>query len=101
LSVGGYILGCINSGVLTTSKVVNTNRSKFVSIHATAVGNALFTFKIWDSANTTVTGKKEMLRMNLKGDAVNTECDMHGALALDGLYYEVTAGAGFVTINYA
>ena len=94
-------MGCINSGGLTVSKVVNTNRSKLVSVHATAVGDTLFTFSIWDSANTTTTGKTEMLRINLKGDAVNHECDMHGALALNGLYYEVTAGAGFVTVNYA
>ena len=94
-------MGCNTSGVLTANSVVISGRSTLVSVHATAVGNTLFTFKIWDSANTTVSGKKELLRMNLKGDAVNTECDMHRAIAAEGLYFQVTAGAGFVTINYA
>lgn len=39
--------------------------------------------------------------MNLKGDAVNAENDMHRAIAAEGLYFQITAGAGFVTINFA
>ena len=92
---------CNTSGVLTASSIVNTSRTKVVSIHATATGNALFTFKLWDSDNTTTSGKKEMVRLNLKGDAVNMEYDMHGAIAANGLYLEITTGSGFVTINYA
>jgi|TARA_R110000824_G_scaffold88957_4_gene218443 hypothetical protein len=94
-------VGCNTSGVLTANSIVSTSRSTLVSVHATAVGNALFTFKVWDSGNTTVSGKKEMLRMNLKGDAVNAENDMHRAIAAEGLYFQITAGAGFVTINFA
>jgi len=94
-------MGCNTSGVLTASSIVNTSRTKLVSIHATATGNALFTFKLWDSDNTTVSGKKEIVRVNLKGDAVNHEYDMHGAIASNGLYLQITTGSGFVTINYA
>ena len=94
-------MGCNTSGVLTTSSIVNTSRTKVVSIHASAIGDALFTFKLWDSDNTTVSGKKEIVRLNLKGDAVNMEYDMHGAIAANGLYMQITAGSGFVTINYA
>ena len=94
-------MGCNTSGVLTTSSIVNTSRTKVVSIHASAIGDALFTFKLWDSDNTTTSGKKEIVRLNLKGDAVNMEYDMHGAIAANGLYMQITAGSGFVTINYA
>ena len=97
------IVGVATSGVLTASTLVSSARCKLVSVHITSTTNALFTVKIWDSANSTISGKKEVLRLHLHagGTAHTIEQDMHGALLAQGCYVEFDAGAGSCTVNYA
>lgn len=94
---------CSTSGVISASKVISSARTKLVSIYATSTTNALFTVKIWDSANSTTTSKKEVARLNLHagGSAQTIEQDFHGAILAQGLYVEFSAGSGSVTVNYA
>ena len=94
---------CSTSGVLSASKVVSGDRTKLVSIYATSTTNALFTVKIWDSANSTTSGKKEVARLNLHagGSAQCIEYDFHGAILAQGLYVEFSSGSGSVSVNFA
>ncbi len=94
---------CSTSGVISASKVVSTARTKLVSIYVTSTTNALFTVKIWDSANSTTTSKKEVARLNLHagGTAQTVEYDFHGAILAQGLYVQFSTGSGSVTVNYA
>tara|TARA_A100001391_G_scaffold73075_2_gene46927 strand:- start:6453 stop:6752 length:300 start_codon:yes stop_codon:yes gene_type:complete len=94
---------CTTSGVISASKVVSSDRTKLISIYATSTSNALFTVKIWDSANSTTTSKKEVARLNLHagGTAQTIEYDFHGAILAQGLYVEFSTGSGSVTVNFA
>ena len=95
--------GCANSGVLADSTVVSPLRCKLISVHATSTTNALFTIKVWDSANSTISGKKEVLRLNLHagGSASSVEQDLHGTVLAQGCYVEFSSGEGYCTVNYA
>lgn len=93
-------MSCNSSGVLVASTVVYANRCHFVSIYATSTTNALFTLKVWDSDSSTISGKKEVVRLNLKGVAETLEYDMHRVLLTEGLYVEVAAGSGVFSLNY-
>ena len=97
------IQGVATSGVLTASTLVSDARCKLVSVHITSTTNALFTVKIWDSANSTIAGKKEVLRLHLHagGTADALEQDTHGAILAQGCYVEFDAGGGSCTVNYA
>jgi len=95
--------GCANSGVLSSSTVVTPVRCKLVSIHATSTSSSLFTIKVWDSANSTTSGKTEVLRLNLHagGSASSIEQDLHGTVLAQGCYVEFIAETGNCTVNYA
>jgi len=96
------VSGVANSGVLTASTVVSAARCKLVSVHIASTTNALFTVKIWDSVNSTISGKKEVLRLHLQAaNGGSLEQDMHGAILAQGCYVEFDAGAGSCTVNYA
>ena len=97
------IVGVANSGVLTASTLVSAARCKLVSVHIASTTNALFTVKIWDSANSTTSLKKEVLRLHLHagGTAGVIEQDLHGAILAQGCFVEFDAGAGNCTVNYA
>ena len=94
---------CNTSGVISASKVVSSARTRLISIYATSTTNALFTVKVWDSANSTTTSKKEVARLHLHagGTAETVEYDFHGAILAQGLYVEFDTGSGSVTVNYA
>ena len=95
--------GCNTSGVLSSSTLVSSDRCRLVSVHMTSTTNALFTIKIWDSANSTISGKKEVLRLHMHagGTAKAIEQDLHGAILAQGCYVEFDAGAGNFTVNFA
>ena len=97
------IVGVATSGVLSESTLVVSGKCKLVSVHITSTTNALFTVKIWDSANSTISGKKEVLRLHLHagGTAKAIEQDMHGALLGQGCFVEFDTGDGSCTVNYA
>jgi hypothetical protein len=91
---------CRSSGVLTADAVISAERCKLISIHAQLTGTAATTVKVFDSA--TEASGKELARMILQAptnaDAsiqTGTACmefDMHGVLAVNGLFLQITSG---------
>ena len=94
---------CNSSGVLSTSTVVVKHHAKIMSVHATSKANALFTVKIWDSDSASVSGKKEVARLELHagGTAQTIEQDLHGVLVANGIYAQIATGTGTVSVNFA
>mgnify|MGYP003116066469 CR=1 FL=1 len=86
-----------SSGVLTASKVIVANPCNLKSVHITAKANGPdeYILKIFDSKDSTLTGNTELCRFVFNGNvqAENVEADMHGVLAREGLYAQVTAPA--------
>jgi hypothetical protein len=86
-----------SSGVLTASTVIVTNPCNLKSVHITARANNAdeYILKIFDSKDSTLTGNTELCRFVFNGNmsAENVEADMHGVLAREGLYAQVTAPA--------
>jgi hypothetical protein len=94
---------CRSSGVLTASAIVSADRVKLVSIHATYTGTTgATTVKVFDNAS--AASGTELARMILRGpyigggeavpDSTNLEFDMHGVIALNGLYLSISTGTG-------
>ena len=94
---------CNSRGVLSSSTVVAKHHCKIMSVHATSTANALFTVKIWDSNNSTTSGKKEVARLQLHagGTAQTIEQDLHGVLVANGIYAQIATGTGTVSVNFA
>ena len=66
---------CRSSGVLTASSVISSERCKLISIHAMNTGaGAETTVKVFDNTA--------------------AEYDMHGVIASNGLYLEISTGTG-------
>lgn len=92
---------CRSSGVLTASAVVSVERCKLMSIHAQYTGTTgITTVKLFD--NTAASGK-ELVRIILQApnpadpalyNNSTFEFDMHGVIASNGLYLEISTGAG-------
>jgi len=84
-----------SSGVLTSSSVIVANPCCLKSVHITARGDGPdeYILKIFDSKDATLTGNTELCRFVFNGNtsAQNVEADMHGVLAREGLYAQVTA----------
>jgi len=80
---------CRSSGVNTASTIINAGRCKLVSIHATLTGVNPTTIKVFDNAS--AASGKELARIKL-GQTENLEFDMHGVLALNGLYLSISSG---------
>ena len=93
---------CNSTGVLSTSTVAIKHHAKIMSVHATSTANALMTVKIWDSDNSTTSGKKEVARIVLHagGTAQTIEQDLHGVLVANGIYVQIT-GTGTCSVNFA
>jgi len=92
--------GCRSSGVLSTTAVVSVDRAKIISVHLTAtIGHSdnVLMCSIYDSATATTSGKTELVRFALANGArtaletVMFEADMHGVIALEGIYCVITA----------
>ena len=80
---------CRSSGVQTASAVVNAGRCKLISVHAQLTGNAATTVKVFDNAS--AASGTELARLILAPDQT-IEFDMHGVLALNGLYLSISSG---------
>ena len=91
------VAGCRSSGVLTASTLVVTGQVKLISIHATEVAGNAAVIKVFD--NTAASGK-ELARLTLAGNQT-IEFDMHGVLAMTGLYFKEVSGAVAVSVEYA
>ena len=93
---------CRSSGVLTASAVVAAHPCKLKSIHfsVNAGGVDIVTIKVFDSKDSTLTGNTELARLvvensdNFQLGRTNVEYDMHGVLAREGLYLEITNSEG-------
>ena len=85
---------CRSSGVLTASAVVNAGRCKLVSIHVQNTGaGAATTVKLFDNAS--AASGTELTRLIVDPQfAAPAEFDMHGVICLNGLYLEISTGAG-------
>ena len=84
-----------SSGVLTASKVISDTPCRLKSVHIAcfAAGADVDTLKIFDSKDSTLTGNTEIYRAVFNGSmsADNIEADMHGVLAREGLFAQLTA----------
>jgi hypothetical protein len=90
---------CRSSGVLTASAVIAAHQCRLKSVHfsANAGGPDIVTIKIWDSKDSTLTNNTELVRFIVDpqtGSSVNIEYDMHGVLAREGLYLQITNSEG-------
>jgi len=101
---------CRSSGVLTADAVVSAERCRLVSIHAQFTGTAATTVKVFDSA--TEASGKELARIIVFTDAAaptavkdssTVEFDMHGVIAINGLFLQISGASGFgaaVSVEY-
>ena len=93
---------CRSSGVLTADAVVSAERCKLVSIHAQYTGTTgITTVKVFDNAS--AGSGKELSRMILSAphasdptlyNSSTFEFDMHGVIAVNGLFLQISTGAG-------
>jgi hypothetical protein len=91
---------CRTSGVLTASAVVSSERTKLISVHMSVMiihADNVAAISIYDSGTATTSGKTEIVRFNLANagrtasDTFIFEADMHGVIAIEGLYCVITA----------
>ena len=80
---------CRSSGVQTANAIIFSGRCKLISIHATLTGQNPTTIKVWDNAS--AASGKELARIRL-GQTENLEFDMHGVIANNGLYLQISSG---------
>jgi hypothetical protein len=87
-----------SSGVLSASAIIVKNACRLKSIHISAFAGStdIITIKVWDSKDATTSGNTELVRFVTKANVspANTEFDMHGVLAREGLYLQITNSAG-------
>lgn len=95
---------CRSSGVLTSSAVISSSRCKLVSIHLQLTGAAPTTVRVFDN-DTSATGK-ELSRTILVPPPESSgivELDLHGIIASNGLYLDISTGGGHgaaVSVEY-
>ena len=88
------VSGCLTSGVISSSTLVAAHRCNNSNL-----------IKVWDSSDTSTSGDVEIVRINTSADnsttAFNQEYDMHGVIAAEGLYVQITgSGSCAVTITF-
>ena len=86
---------CRSSGVKTASSAIFSGQCRLVSVHAVLTGTATTTIKVFD--NSSAASGTELTRLIVKPspDAPSIiEFDMHGVLAVNGLYLSISSGAG-------
>jgi len=96
------VSGCNTSGLQTVTKlIVAGSRTRLASIRVSGTGATAGNITVYDSGTETTTNKKELAKMYVGGaaSAHNYEFDMHGALALEGIYV-VVSGAINYSIEY-
>lgn len=95
---------CRSSGVKTASAVVFAGQVRLISIHATHIGTVsnTSTIKVFDNAS--AASGTELARMVLGGSGSKTplamEFDMHGVLAVNGLYLQITGESSAVSVEF-
>ncbi len=84
---------CRSSGVLAASAIVHSGRCKLVSIHVQNTGaGADTTIRIFDNAS--AASGTELSRIIVSPQQTHIEFDMHGVIAENGLYLDISTGTG-------
>lgn len=90
--------GCRTSFVQSASKMISVGQCRLVSIHAVLTGSSATTIKVYDTATSVgASAGNEMARIILRATPDSPsiiEFDMHGVLANNGLYLEISSGSG-------
>ena len=94
------------SAAMSLSTVVSSNKAKLMSVYVTTNTTCVttnFVVKVWDSSDTDTTNANEMFRFTANENhslaALNFESDLHGAIAGEGLFVEIS-GTGTVFLTY-
>tara|TARA_R100000278_G_C5386514_1_gene134472 strand:+ start:345 stop:620 length:276 start_codon:yes stop_codon:yes gene_type:complete len=91
-------MACNSSGVKTADAVISSDRCKLVSIHASGFSST-GTIKLFDNAS--AASGKEIVRISFDASKQTAiEYDMHGAIANNGLYLDIT-GTAAVSVEFA
>ena len=89
---------CRTSFVQTSSTMVTVGQCRLVSIHAVLTGTNPTTIKVYDVAESGDAGASNELARVIVQAAPNgptiVEFDMHGVIAVNGLYLEIATGSG-------
>ena len=99
------MVACRTSFVQTTSKMIHVGQCRLISIHAVLTATKPTTIKVFDTATSgAASAANEMARIILaQADPTDPsarvgpeiiEFDMHGVIATNGLYLEISSGAG-------
>jgi hypothetical protein len=86
---------CRSSGVKTASSAISSGQCRLVSVHAALTGTANTTIKVFDNAS--AASGTELTRLILRPSPESPsiiEFDMHGVLAVNGLFLSISSGAG-------
>lgn len=94
---------CRSSGVKTASTAVFKGQCRLVSVHAVLIGTKPTTIKVFDHAS--AASGTELTRMILArvqnppdpaalDSPLMMEFDMHGVLATEGLFLDISSGTG-------
>tara|TARA_R100001510_G_scaffold56598_1_gene62483 strand:- start:654 stop:929 length:276 start_codon:yes stop_codon:yes gene_type:complete len=91
-------MACNSSGVSTASALITRDRCKLVSVHASGF-TGTGTIKIF---NNNAASGIELVRMSYNASIqVAMEFDMHGVIADNGLYLEISGGGAAVSVEFA
>jgi len=89
---------CRTSFVQTSSTMITVGQCRLVSIHAVLTDANATTIKVYDVATSGSAGaSNEMARLILRAAPASPsliEFDMHGVIATNGLYLEISSGTG-------
>ena len=83
---------CRSSGIQSSSTIVHSGRCKLISIHAQLTGAAATTVRVFDNAS--AASGKELARIIMENPNETVEFDMHGVIADNGLYLDISTGGG-------
>ena len=85
---------CRSSGVKTASAAIFDGQVRLISIHAALTGTAQTTVKVFDNAS--AASGTELVSADPVATLGSTlaEFDMHGVLAVNGLYLSISSGSG-------
>lgn len=96
---------CRSSGVQTASAAIFSGQCRLISLHGVHTGvdpNIAATIKVFDNAS--AASGTELARLVLGGPKptvpVVMEYDMHGVLATNGLYLEITGATAAVSVEF-
>ena len=92
------MVGCRTSFIKSASTMITVGQCRLISIHSVLTGTNATTIKVHDTATTGgASAGNEMARIILKPTPDSPsmiEFDMHGVIASNGLYLDISSGSG-------